>query len=165
MPKFSVFNGLFALVDLNLPAYEFRIREEENVSYIFDTFRKKFIVWTREEWVRQHLLRFLVEERNVPPSLIAIEREIRINRLSRRFDALVFDAAHTPRMLIECKAPEVKITQDTIDQVTAYNLRFKVEYLLLSNGIQHLLFRLNPANTQYESQPVLPNWGAWEPAN
>jgi hypothetical protein len=145
-------------VDLNFPKYPFRIREENRQSYIFDELRKKFILLTPEEWVRQHAVKFLISERNYPASCIAIERKFTVNRLSKRFDALVFDTAGRPRMLVECKAPGVLISDAVMQQIAAYNLRFKVDYLLLSNGLRHLVCGLNPAKDMYEVRAEIPYW-------
>ena len=101
---------------LNLPAYKFRISgTQKNNTLIFDTFRKKFISLTPEEWVRQHILRFLTEEKSVPEALVSVEAGININRLAKRYDALIFDRNGKPWMIVECKAPSVAINQSVFD--------------------------------------------------
>ena len=99
---------------LNLPAYEFRIKKDSNNKlHIFDAIRQKNIHLTPEEWVRQHMIRFLIEEKEFPASLISIESGVKVNRLSRRYDALVYNREGEPILLLECKAPTVKIKQDS----------------------------------------------------
>lgn len=122
---------------LNFPKYNFRFRNENGVVQLFDDVRRKYVVCTPEEWVRQNLVKFLIHEKNVPAGLISLEKEIKINGLSRRYDVLIADRSGKARLLIECKAPKVKITQDVFNQVAEYNLVFGVPYLMVSNGLQH----------------------------
>lgn len=122
---------------LNLPEYEFRIREEKEVLYIFDKRRKKELVLTPEEWVRQNLLQFLIEEKKYPEGLVSIEAGLKLNTLQKRYDALVYDRDGNPLVLIECKAPEVSVTQKVFDQILAYNSQINAPYLLVSNGLKH----------------------------
>lgn len=123
---------------LNLPEYNFRIRRDENQKdEIFDEFRKRFIVLTPEEWVRQNFLRFLRDEKNYPGSLIAIEKGITVNTMKKRFDAVVFNKAGNPEVLIEFKAPGIKLDQKVMEQISRYNLSLNVRYLIVSNGLTH----------------------------
>jgi hypothetical protein len=128
---------------LNFPVYEFKLFREEEKEYIFDPIRKKKVVLTPEEWVRQHVLAFLVQTKGYPVSLIAVERMITFNQLKKRFDVLVFNKQGKPEILIECKAPEVNLSNETLFQISTYNMVFKVPYLFVSNGMKHLLFQLN----------------------
>jgi|AntAceMinimDraft_9_1070365.scaffolds.fasta_scaffold00279_18 type I site-specific restriction-modification system R (restriction) subunit len=123
---------------LNLPEYQFKMRVNTfGKDEIFDEFRKKFVTLTPEEWVRQNFIRYLKEEKNYPPMLIAIEKGIRVNNMQKRFDAVVHDRNGQPVMLIEFKSPEVKINQQVMEQISRYNLSLKVNYLIISNGLLH----------------------------
>jgi len=128
---------------LNFPSYEFRIERKEEDLKIYDGFRRKWVILTPEEWVRQHVLAFLVQTKNYAASLIAVERSLVFNTRRKRFDILVFDKQAKPFMLVECKAPEVALSEETLMQVCTYNTVFKVPYLFISNGLSHLLFSLN----------------------
>ena len=122
---------------LNLPTYNFKLREENSRQFIFDSIRKKYVSLTPEEWVRQNIIAWLIHEKNYPAGLIAIEKEIRVNKLKKRFDIVVFGKDSLPALLIECKAPSVKITQETFDQAARYNLALKVSRLAVTNGLEH----------------------------
>ena len=122
---------------LNFHSYQFRFKNSENIVSIFDEIRKKFIVLTPEEWVRQHCVRFLMEEKQYPKSLINVEKEIKINGLKKRYDIVVFNSDGSIHVLIECKAPKIKITQKTFDQIAQYNLQLKANYLMVTNGLNH----------------------------
>ncbi len=130
-------------MQLNFPSYEFRIERKEDSLKIYDAFRRRWVVLTPEEWVRQHVLAFLVQTKNYAASLIAVERSLVFNTRRKRFDILVFDKQAKPFMLVECKAPEVALSEETLMQVCTYNTVFKVPYLFISNGLSHLLFSLN----------------------
>lgn len=121
---------------LNLPTYSFKIKLQEDHRLIFDTFRKKYIVLTPEEWVRQNFARFLVEERNVPPGRLVLEKSLVFNQMKRRCDILIYGDSE-PLMMVECKAPEIKIKESVFDQIAVYNLEFRVKYLIVSNGMEH----------------------------
>ena len=122
---------------LNLPAYDFRYRIEGEICFVLDVYRKRFVKLTPEEEVRQRFARYLVEEKGYPASLIMTEYSLKLNKLSRRCDILVHKPAGHPALLVECKAPEVKISQASFDQVARYNLAFKVSYLIVTNGLKH----------------------------
>ncbi|PTN07846.1 type I restriction enzyme HsdR N-terminal domain-containing protein [Mangrovibacterium marinum] len=122
---------------LNLPTYSFRTRQQDSKVQIFDDIRKRFLVLTPEEWVRQNFIRYLVEEKNFPASLMAIETGLKLNKNQFRADLLVYSKAGKPLMIVEFKAPEVKITQKAFDQIARYNLTFMVPYLIVSNGMNH----------------------------
>ena len=125
-------------MQLNLPKYQFKIRTNDKGSVeIFDPLRKKFLIHTPEEWVRLHFVQFLILEKHYPESLISIEKGLIVNKMKKRFDAVVFDNNGNPRVLIEFKAPDVKITQKVFDQISNYNLQLKVKYLIVSNGLKH----------------------------
>ena len=122
---------------LNLPAYDFKYRTEGEMTLVLDVYRKRFVKLTPEEEVRQRFARYLVEEKGFPASLIMTEYSLKLNKLSRRCDILVHKPAGHPVLLVECKAPEVNISQASFDQVARYNLAFKVSYLIVTNGLKH----------------------------
>jgi hypothetical protein len=123
--------------ELNLPSYTFRLKNENNIVFIFDAIRKKYVVLTPEEWVRQNFIRFLTDEKKYPASLVAVEIGLKYNQLQKRADVLIYNKMGQPHLMIECKAPEVKISQDTFHQIAAYNMSFKVNYLVVTNGMDH----------------------------
>ncbi len=123
---------------LNLPQYQFKTRvNSSGKDEIFDESRKKFVALTPEEWVRQNFIKYLKEEKNYPPMLIAIEKGIKVNNMQKRFDAVVHNRSGQPVMLIEFKSPDVKINQKVMEQISRYNLNLNVSYLLVSNGLTH----------------------------
>ena len=132
------------MIKLNFPAYEFRIVEKDGKLTIFDPARKKFVVLTPEEWVRQHVIRYLVQEKKVPLSLIRSESEIRLYKTRKRFDLAVYDRNGRALIVVECKAPAVSVSQEVLDQAVRYNLTLKVGFLMLTNGLQHIYCRINP---------------------
>ncbi|HOE04636.1 MAG TPA: type I restriction enzyme HsdR N-terminal domain-containing protein [Bacteroidales bacterium] len=130
---------------LNLPPVELMLRNNNQRVEVFDIFRKRYVTCTPEEWVRQHLLHFLIQHRRYPEALIAVEKSLNINGLHRRFDAVVFNREAQPILVVECKAPAVNLTQPVFDQICAYNSKLNVEYLLISNGLQHVCLKKNHA--------------------
>ena len=143
---------------LNFPTYQFKIKSSENTSYIFDIVRKKYVVLTPEEWVRQHTLHFLIFEKNYPQSLIAVEKQLKVNNLIKRFDVLVFNKKGLPEVIIECKSPKIKISQDTFDQIARYNLNLNAKYLVVTNGFQHYICNLDHENQQYNFLKEIPTY-------
>ncbi len=148
------------MIKLNLPSYSFKFKNKENKLYIFDNFRKKYVVLTPEEWVRQNFITFLTEEKKYPKTLIGIEKEFKINNLSKRFDVLIFDNSGLPDIIVECKAPLIKITQDTFDQIARYNLKFNAKYVIVTNGLEHFFCRLDHKNKKYEFLRDIPTYAA-----
>ena len=143
---------------LNLPSYTFKLKSNENKTLIFDKWRKKYLVLTPEEWVRQHFVEFLVTEKKYPVSLIAIEKQVTINNLKKRTDIVVFSSDGTPNIIVECKAPNIKIAQDTFDQITRYNLKLKANYLIVTNGLQHYFCKLDTENETYIFLKDIPDY-------
>jgi hypothetical protein len=109
---------------LNFPDYSFRVEKQEGKLKIFDAVRKKFVVLTPEEWVRQHVLKYLNEEKKIPISLMAVEKEINYNNQKKRFDVLIYNSKAKPVFMVECKSPEVEILQDVFNQM--FTIRFMV---------------------------------------
>jgi hypothetical protein len=128
---------------LNFPEYLFKLKEENKRTQIFDNVRKKYVVLTPEEWVRQHIITFLINEKKFPASLIAIEVSLNRGSKKQRGDVVIYANDGKPRMIIECKAPEVKITQDTFYQIARYNAPLKMDYLVVSNGITHFCCKMD----------------------
>jgi hypothetical protein len=143
---------------LNLPHYEFKLKMMEEKPYIFDLIRRKYIKLTPEEWVRQNFIQFLITEKNYPLSKIALEQEIIINGLKKRCDAVVYSSDVRPLMIIEFKAPEIKINQQVFDQIAVYNYKLNVRYLIVSNGIQHIACKTEPLTSSYIFLKELPTY-------
>jgi Type I restriction enzyme R protein N terminus (HSDR_N) len=122
------------MITIDTKELPFRIRESQKGDEIFDSFRKKWVVLTPEEWVRQSLLAFLVQQKHYPSSLIAVERGLKVGELNRRFDAVIFNRNGNPFMAIECKAPGEKIEDAAVSQLLAYQSVLGAAYLMLSNG-------------------------------
>ena len=140
---------------LNFPNYPFRIKSRENKLFIFDPIRKKEVHLAPEEWVRQHVISFLLES-DYPASAMSIERQVKINGMSKRSDVLVYDKMGAPFLVVECKAPEIKIDQATFDQIARYNMQLDAPYLMLSNGLNHYFCTMNKENSSYEFLKNLP---------
>ena len=144
---------------LNLPEYELKIRQVSvGRNEIFDPFRKKYIKLTPEEWVRQNFLSYLIHEKGFPASLIAVEKGLKINRLQKRFDAVVFNNKLNPIVLIEFKSPEVNLDQKVFDQIAMYNLNMKVNYLIVSNGLTHYCCKMNYKANNYQFLQEIPTF-------
>jgi len=143
---------------LNLPGYNFRIKNINNKLSIFDDIRKKFVINTPEEWVRQHFIRFLVEEKKYPVNFIAIEKQIEVNGLRKRCDAIIYNPQFKPMIIIELKAPQIQLTQATFDQAAVYNSKLQVEYLFLSNGLEHFACKVDGVNSRYQFFEGIPEY-------
>ena len=144
--------------NLNFPTYSFRFKNSENKVSIFDEIRKKFILLTPEEWVRQHVVQFLLQDKKYPKSYINVEKLIKINDLSKRYDGVVFQPNGEIFLLIECKAPEVQISQQTFDQIARYNLVLKAKYLMVTNGLNHYFCQMDFENEKYVFLRELPEY-------
>ncbi len=143
---------------LNLPSYDFKFRVSGEKQYIFDEIRKKYVVNTPEEWVRQNFIRYLIAEKGYPETLISIEHEISLNRLSKRCDAVVFSKTGHPLMIIEFKAPDIPVCQDVLDQIVRYNLVLNVNFLLITNGMKHYCCRIDFRNKDYVFLSQIPDY-------
>jgi hypothetical protein len=143
---------------LNLPTYNFKLKSNENKTLIFDIIRKKYMVLTPEEWVRQHFVAFLMEEKKYPTSLIAIEKQLIINNRKKRTDILIFNSEGKPDIIVECKAPKIKITQNTFDQIARYNLKLKANFLVVTNGLEHFYCKMDFENKSYIFLKEIPNY-------
>ena len=145
---------------LNFPSYTFRFKNSENKVSIFDEIRKKFIILTPEEWVRQHVVQFLMEEKKYPKSLINVEKILLVNGLRKRYDVVVFNSDGSIFVLIECKAPAIKIAQATFDQIARYNMTMKSQFLMVTNGLNHYFCQMDFENERYAFLENLPNYNS-----
>ncbi len=127
---------------LNLPNCNFKITRKEEGEYVFDIIRKKNILLTPEEWVRQHMIHYLVNELNYPKGLIKVESGVSYNAKMKRSDVVVYDNSGAPHVLVECKAPNVRINQTTLEQVAMYNRTIKAPIIILTNGLIHYTFKV-----------------------
>ncbi len=135
--------------ELNFPKYTFRFKSSENKLAVFDEIRKKFILLTPEEWVRQNVVQFLLNEKKYPKSLTNVEKVIKVNDLTKRYDVVVYNSDGSIFLLVECKAPNIKITQETFNQIARYNLVLKAEHLMVTNGLNHYFCKMDFENEKY----------------
>ena len=135
---------------LNLPDYSFKLRKAEGKVWIFDGIRKKYIVLTAEEWVRQHFVNYIINHLNYPKTLIKIESGLQYNQRAKRTDIVVYNRNGLPWMVIECKAPEQALDEKTIHQAAVYNATLKAPFIVVTNGLAHRVFRIDflSASTQ-----------------
>ena len=143
------FRNVEKMQQLNFPLFEFKIRNLHNRQEIFDPVRHKFVALTPEEWVRQHLISFLVEQKGYPVSLIGVEKQLLLNKMPKRFDLVVFKRNANLLLLAECKAPGVEITEKAFDQAARYNLLLQAEYFIITNGLDNYTCRLDYENKRY----------------
>ena len=141
---------------LNLPPYEIRVKEEQGRRMIFDFLRRRYIALTPEEWVRQHFVHYLVEHKGYPKGLLVNEKELRAGEKKLRCDTLLYNKELQPQMIIEYKSPDVVLTQRVFDQITAYNLLLHVDFLIVSNGLQHFCCRIDHVSRSYEFLHEIP---------
>jgi hypothetical protein len=146
------------MYQLNLPSYEIKVSEQDGKRQIFDFLRRKYVALTPEEWVRQHFTHFLVEHKAFPKTLLANEVELRIGEKRLRCDTLLYTPQMRPRMIVEYKAPTIQLQQKTFDQISAYNLLLKVDYLIVSNGMQHYCCRMDYERHCYTFLEDIPDY-------
>lgn len=146
------------MLQLNLPAYNFRLKKERDTYWIFDNIRKKFVKLTPEEWVRQNFIRFFTEEKHFPASHLSVEEEIIWNGMKKRCDAIFYNEYAEPALILEFKAPQITISQLVFDQVAVYNVKLNVNFFIISNGIEHFFCKVNVKNSQFEISREIPNY-------
>ncbi|WP_139958112.1 type I restriction enzyme HsdR N-terminal domain-containing protein [Flavicella sediminum] len=146
------------MIELNLPFCNFKTKSSENKRFIFGLIRKKYLVLTPEEWVRQHFVSYLMTHKAYPISLISVEKQLEINGLKKRTDILIFNTQGTPEIIVECKAPSIPITQNTFDQIARYNLKLNANYLIVTNGLQHFYCKMDFENEQYIFLKDIPDY-------
>jgi hypothetical protein len=143
---------------LNFPDYTFRFKNSENKLAIFDGVRKKFVILTPEEWVRQHVVSFLLNDRMYPKSYLNVEKLLKINGLNKRYDVVVYKPDGSVFLLVECKAPTVPVTQITFDQIARYNMAAKAQYMMVTNGINHYFCSMDYEQEKYVFLKELPQY-------
>ena len=143
---------------LSLPGYPYNVKKTGNRWMIFDSFRRKFVALTPEEWVRQHYLHYLIEIKHYPSSLIAVEQQLTVNGLTKRCDAVLYNHQLNPEAIFEFKAPHVAISQETFDQTAVYNSILKVNFLFVSNGMDHFFAEVMNSEKSYLIQKEIPDY-------
>ncbi|WP_297702464.1 type I restriction enzyme HsdR N-terminal domain-containing protein [uncultured Eudoraea sp.] len=146
------------MLSLNFPGYNFRFKSSENKQQIFDIIRKKFVSLQPEEWVRQHVIHFLSIDKKYPKSLINVEKTLSLNGLRKRYDIVVFNKDGSIHILVECKSPNIIISQDVFDQIARYNLNLKAEYLMVTNGFDHFYCNMNYEEEKYSFLRQIPDF-------
>lgn len=134
---------------LNFPKYNFRFKSNENKTLIFDIIRKKFVILTPEEWVRQHTLHYLIYDKKYPVSHINVEKQLLLNDTVKRYDIIIFKNDGEVHIIIECKAPSITINQITFDQIARYNLALNSDMLMVTNGLTHYFCKMDFENKKY----------------
>ena len=137
------------MLPLNFPEFQFRIAGTVDRKTIFDRVRRKFVVLTPEEWVRQHMVSYLIAIKSVPESMIGVEKQLLVNGLVKRFDIAVFNRNGDPVLLVECKAPAVPVSEKVFDQAARYNMQLKVNYFVVTNGLDHFCCRIDYDSRNY----------------
>ena len=145
---------------LNLPGYDTKISSKDGKPTIFDLLRRCYVALTPEEWVRQHFVHFLIEHCNYPATLMGNEVGLTLNGAKKRCDTVVYDRNLKPRIIIEYKAPTVKINKEVFSQIARYNLVLKVDYLIISNGIQHYCCRMDYEKNSFEFIANIPEYNS-----
>ena len=143
---------------LNLPKVALKTKSVEGTIQVFDVIRKKYFVLTPEEWVRQHFIHYLNNEKNYPMGLMGVEKMVKYNALKTRADIVLYTTEGKAKMIVECKAPNVKITQDTFNQIAKYNFKLKVEFLVVTNGMQHFCCRMGYENNSISFLDDIPTF-------
>lgn len=146
------------MIQLNLPPFPARLEQRQGKPYVWDEWRNKMVRLTPEEWVRQHLMHYLVEHLGYPKQLLGTEIGLKVGTMSKRADALLYDRQLRPQMLIECKAPEVRLSDEVLMQAIRYNMALSVPYLLLSNGLEHVVYHIDYTEQSYHNLSEIPNY-------
>ena len=154
-PKLS---KITKMIRLNLPEYEINVVERDGKRMIFDFLRRKYVALTPEEWVRQHFTHFLVSQKGYPKTLLANEAQLQIGDKHLRCDTVLYDKALHPKIIVEYKAPEIAITQKVFNQITVYNMLLHVDYLIVSNGMQHYCCQMDYEQNRYTFLSDIPNY-------
>ena len=145
---------------LNLPNYKFKIKSKENKLFIFDIIRKKYVSLAPEEWVRQHVIHYLTKSKHYPISLIGVEKKLILNELTKRPDIIVFNSDGSPHIVVECKAPNIPLKQETFDQIARYNLKLNSNFLMITNGLQHIYSAIDLQNERYIFLEDIPDYSS-----
>lgn len=148
---------------LNLPPFVHKVQKSEGKSAIFDIIRKKYVALTPEEWVRQHLVHYMIDHLGYPRSLVRVESGLRVNQLDKRTDVVVYDRNASPLLVAECKSFKVALSDDVFQQSAIYNSRLHAPYLLISNGLEHYCCRLDHEDASYKFLDAVPTYGDMQP--
>jgi hypothetical protein len=146
------------MLSLNLPIFQTNIIERNGKNAIFDIIRRRYVTLTPEEWVRQHFIHFLIDYKQYPQSLLANEMGLELNGTKKRCDTVLYRRDLSAQMIIEYKAPEINIAQKVFDQIARYNIVLHVDYLIVSNGLQHYCCRMNYKDQNYTFLPDIPDY-------
>ena len=146
------------LPQLNLPITALKTKLLEGTAQVFDQVRKKYLVLTPEEWVRQHFIHYLNQEKNYPLGLMGVEKMVKYNGMQTRADIVLYTVDGKPNMIVECKAPNVKITQDTFNQIAKYNFKLKVPFLVVTNGMQHFCCQIDYKTNEIRFLEEIPSY-------
>lgn len=142
---------------LNLPLFEFKIKKENKNNVIFDEIRKKWIILTPEEWIRQNFIKYIISKK-YPASHINCEKVFYINKVQKRYDIVVYNSSGEVEILVECKSPDIKINNDHFDQVMRYNIKLKSKRIIVTNGLENYYFKFNEKNKEYIQEKDLFNY-------
>ena len=143
---------------LNFPTYSFRFKNSENKISIFDEIRKKFIILQPEEWVRQHCVQYLIQNKKYPKSLINVEKELKVNNLRKRYDIITYNTDGSIHLIVECKSPKITVNQNTFVQIARYNLTLNADYLMVTDGINHYYCKMDYEKKRYEFLKDIPHY-------
>ena len=146
------------MLELSLPGFDYKVKKQNGTVMIFDIVRKKYVVLTPEEWVRQHFVHFLIAHKGYPTALLANEVMVKLNGTTKRRDTVLYRRDLSARMIVEYKAPHIEITQTVFDQITRYNMVLKVDYLIVSNGMQHYCCRMDYEHQSYIFLQDIPDY-------
>lgn len=146
------------MLPLNIPSYPIKLAVRNGKNVIFDVLRRRFVALTPEEWVRQHFVHFLIERKNYPQSLMANEISLSLNGMAKRCDTVLYNRDLTAKMIIEYKAPTIEISQKAFTQISHYNLVLKVDYLIVSNGLNHYCCKMDYVNQSYTFLAEIPDY-------
>jgi len=144
---------------LNLPDFEYSVKKNDGKIWIFDVIRKKYLILTPEEWVRQHFINYLITALKYPKSLIKVEGGLTYNQLSKRSDIVVFDREGKPWMVIECKSPDLNINETVLRQASMYNATLRARFLVVTNGMKHFCASIDWVESKTQMLPALPAFG------
>ena len=145
-------------MEINLPSFEIKLRRVDGKQEIFDFLRRRYVVLTPEEWVRQHFVHYLVEHLGYPKGLLANELELRVGQKRLRCDSVLYDTSLHPQMIMEYKAPHIAVTQRVFNQISVYNQLLHVDYLVVSNGLHHYCCRMDYGRGSYTFLPAIPRY-------
>lgn len=143
---------------LDFPPCSLKLLPVDGKPAAFDIIRKKYVVLTPEEWVRQHVVHYLISHKKYPRQHVSVEKMLKVNGLSKRYDVVVFDRDGNILIIVECKAPGIKISQDTFDQIARYNMTLNARFLMVTNGLQHYFCQINAQLERYDFLPELPDY-------